>query len=137
MNAAIGWVLAVAALVAGYTGYGWPGVLMALSVVVFWLLLQFNRAVRVMRKLAQRPKGSVASVVMLQSKLQLGMRLAEVMKLSGSFGVAVEADQPPDRESFAWTDAGGDALQITLKAGKVSAWQLQRAERSEAAAPGA
>ena len=49
MSAALGWALALAALVAGYVGYGWPGVVLALSVVVFWMLLQFSRALRAMR----------------------------------------------------------------------------------------
>ena len=89
MNPTVGWVLAVAALAAGYLGYGWPGVLLALSVVVFWLLLQFSRTLQLMRKTAQRPMGTVGklgSVLMLQTRLQRGMRLADVMKLAGSFG---------------------------------------------------
>ena len=84
MNAAIGWALAVAAIAAGYVGYGWPGVLMALSVVVFWLLLQFNRALRLMRAAASRPMGHVTSALMLQTKLQPGMLLA----VSGVYLVA-------------------------------------------------
>jgi hypothetical protein len=48
-SALVGWALAVAAVAAGYVGYGWPGVVLAVTVVVFWLLLQFSRALRVMR----------------------------------------------------------------------------------------
>ena len=146
MNAALGWALAAAAVAVGYMGYGWPGVLLALTVVVFWLLLQFSRALRVMRAAAQRPIGSIGSVgsagrgtnsaLMLQSKLQRGMRLAQVMRLTGSFGVAVAqpASSAPDTEVFAWTDAGGDTLQATLTAGQVATWELLRAKPTTAGA---
>ena len=140
MSAALGWALATAALVVGYMGYGWPGVLLALTVVVFWLLLQFSRALRVMRVAAERPVGSIGNVgrsaLMLQSKLQRGMRLAQVMKLTGSFGVAVAqpGSAAPDTEVFAWTDAGGDTVQVTLTAGKVAASKLLRAGPAAAAA---
>ena len=134
MNPTVGWALAAAALVAGYAGYGWPGVLLALSVVVFWLLLQFSRTMRLMRKTAQRPIGSVGklgSVLMLQTRLQRGMRLADVMNLAGSFGKPLLPTGPtpalPDTEIYAWTDAGGDSLHVTLLSGKVSAWELKRA----------
>jgi len=49
MTAWVGWGLAVAALAVGYASYGWPGVVLALGVVVFWLLLQFSRALRALR----------------------------------------------------------------------------------------
>ncbi len=141
MNPTLGWALAVAALAAGYMGYGWPGVLLALSVVVFWLLLQFSRTLQLMRKTAQRPIGTVGklgSVLMLQTRLQRGMRLADVMKLAGSFGKPLTpteaAPAPTDTEVYAWADAGGDALHVTLVSGKVSGWELMRAASTE---PGA
>ena len=131
MNAAVGWALAVAAVAAGYVSYGWPGVLLALSVVVFWLLLQFSRAMRLMRQAAQKPIGSVTSALMLQTRLRQGMLLNNVLKLTGSFGsrAAAEAadEKPADKEVYTWADAGGDALQVTLFDGKVTAWELQRA----------
>ena len=64
----------LAALAAGYVGYGWPGVVLALTVVVFWLLLQFSRALRTLRNAASGPVGQVASAVMLHSRLKAGMR---------------------------------------------------------------
>jgi hypothetical protein len=125
------WGLAVAAVAAGYVGYGWPGVVLAITVVVFWLLLQFSRALRVMKAAAGRPVGHVTSAVMLQSKLHKGMTLAQVMKLTGSFGQA-RAVPPADtplgsaREIFGWLDEGGDEVEVELRAGKVTAWRLQR-----------
>lgn len=131
----LGWALAVAAVAAGYTSYGWPGVLLAVSVVVFWLLLQFSRALRLMRSAAQQPIGHVKSALMLQTRMQSGLRLADVMKMTGSFGAAVKpaeaSSAAADTEIYNWTDAGGDMLQVTLRAGKVSSWQLLRAEVAE------
>ena len=57
MNPWLGWALAAAALFLGWRSYGWPGVALAFSVIVFWLLLQFNRSIRVMRtRLMRRPR---------------------------------------------------------------------------------
>ncbi len=135
----LGWALAVVAVAAGYIGYGWPGVLLAVSVVVFWLLLQFSRAMRLMRMAAQQPIGSVKSALMLHTRMQSGLRLADVMKMTGSFGAVVKPNAAggaaPDTETYTWADDGGDTLQVTLRAGKVSSWLLQRAEAAAPAHP--
>lgn len=135
MNARIApwmtWGLAVAAVVVGYVGYGWPGVVLAITVVVFWMLLQFSRALRVMRAAAGSPVGRVPSAVMLQSKLHAGMTLVQVMKLTGSLGqvravVAGGAEPDGAEEVFAWRDESGDEVVVELRGGKLSAWKLQR-----------
>ena len=122
MTAWIGWGLAVAAVAVGYTGYGWPGVVLALGVVVFWLLLQFSRALRALRVASERPLGTVPNAVMLHSKLRAGLRLPQVLALTRSLGRRV-ADDP---ETFAWADAAGDEVQVELRAGRVTAWRLRR-----------
>lgn len=124
VSATLGWALALTALVAGYVGYGWPGVLLALSVVVFWMLLQFSRALRAMRQAAARPVGRVDNAVMLHARLRTGMRLVGVMKLTRSLGEVVSQDP----EVFVWADDAGDRVRVELTAGKVSAWALQRAD---------
>ena len=118
----VGWALAVVAVAVGYTSYGWPGVALAVSVIVFWLLLQFSRALRAMRTAADRPVGHVDSAVMLQSRLHAGMPLAQVMKLTRSLGEK-RGDAP---ESYAWRDAGGDEVIVEMKDGRLSRFQLQR-----------
>jgi hypothetical protein len=122
----LGWSLAVAALAAGYGAYGWRGVLLGLSVVVFWLLLQFSRSLRALRLASRRPVGEVPNAVMLQARLQKGMRLPDVLRLTHSLGRKL-ADHP---ETFAWTDAGGDAVHVELRDGRVTAWQLHRSAES-------
>lgn len=123
MNAWIGWALAALALVAGYAGYGWPGVALAVTVTVFVLLLQFSRTLRVMRAAAQAPVGSVASAVMMHARLRKGMRLLDVVRLSGSLGSPVE-EGPIER--YGWRDSGGARLIVALKQGRVQTWSLER-----------
>ncbi len=129
MNPVLGWGLAVAAVVAGWFGYGWPGVLLAVSVVVFWLLLQFSRVLRVMRMAAGRPLGVIDNAVMLNAKLRPGMKLLQILPLTRSLGVKV-ADDP---ETFVWTDAGGDRVRVELRNGSCTHFALERAADGQAA----
>ena len=125
----LGWALAVAALAAGYVSYGWPGVALALTVVAFWLLLQFSQALRTLRIASQRPVGKVPSAVMLNARLDAGMRLPKVLRLTLSLGRRV-SDDP---EIWAWADDSGDEVHVQLQDGRVAQWALHRAE-SEAKA---
>jgi hypothetical protein len=124
----LGWALALLALGAGYQGYGWRGLVLALTVIAFWLILQFSRALRVLRNAGQAPVGRVASAVMLNSKLHTGMRLMDVLRLTGSLGKKLS--DPPE-EQFEWADAGGDAVRVSLRDGRVNAWRLQRGAEAE------
>ena len=124
MNTWIGWSLAAAALVAGYMSYGWRGVVLALSVVVFWLLLQFSRALRVMRLAAAAPVGHVPSAVMLHARLSTGLRLMDIVKLTRSLGRKVR-DEP---ETFAWRDESGAEVEIEFDDGRACRWLLTRPE---------
>ena len=119
----IGWLLAVAAVAAGWAGYGWRGVALAVTVIVFWLLLQFSRSLRVLQQAARRPVGSVANAVMLHSKLARGMTLPQVLKLTGSLG----REQSTQPEVWAWADEGGDEVHVELQGGRVTRWDLKRA----------
>lgn len=110
------------ALVAGYTGYGWRGVLLAATFIVFWLLLQFSRALRVMRLAAQAPVGHVASVVMLHARLHAGMQMMDVVKLTRSLGRKLH-DGP---EAFAWRDDSGAEVEVEFAGGRCMKWRLVR-----------
>ena len=132
LSPALGWTLAAAALAAGYFAYGWRGVVLAVSAVVFWLLLQFSRSLRVLRLAAQRPKGSITNAVMLQARLQPGMPMMQVLPLTRSLGEQV-ADDP---ETWLWRDAGGDAVRVEMRAGRVSAVSLERAATGDEAQRG-
>jgi hypothetical protein len=127
----MGWGLAVLAVAAGYVSYGWPGVLMALTVIVFWLLLQFSRAMRVMSQAGGSPVGLVKSVVMLQARLKPGMPMMDVVKLTRSLGERIGEDP----EVWRWHDSGGDALQLEFERGRLARWSLERPDPAQAVSP--
>ena len=124
-QAALGWALALAAVVGGWLSYGGPGVALALTVIVFWLLLQFSQALRTLRIASQRPVGLVPSAVMLNAKLHAGMRLPQVLRLTLSLGRPVQPESG-GTEVWAWADDTGDEVQVTLHGGRVTQWQLRR-----------
>ena len=122
MNPRIGWALAAAALAAGWFGYGARGVALAVSVIAFWLLLQFSRLVRVMRSAAESPLGRVDNAVMLHARLHAGLPMAKVVALTNSLGQRAD-----DRtEVFTWADGGGAAVTITFANGRCASWVLTR-----------
>jgi len=122
MNGVVGWALAVLALAIGYAQWGWPGVALGVSVIVFWLLLQFSRALRVMKNAGAAPVGHVDSAVMLHSKLARGMTLMQVITLTRSLGRKT-ADAP---ETFEWVDASGAVVSVEFVDGRCTTRRLAR-----------
>jgi hypothetical protein len=134
MNPWMGALLAVLAIAVGYAGYGWQGVVLGVTVVVFWMLLQFSRTLRVMQRAGRAPKGSVDSAVRVHAKLRPGMTLLEVLGVTGSLG---ERQSPVEggedatgagtkEEWWRWQDAGQVALVLHLRRGRLVDWQLVR-----------
>lgn len=121
MNPWIGVGLALLALLLGGSLLGWQGVIFAMTGIVFWLLLQISRLMRVMKTAGAAPMGSVANAVMLSAKLHAGMKLVDLITLAGSLGIK----QAP--ETFRWQDAGGDAVEVVLRKGRLAEWRLLRA----------
>ena len=119
-----GWALAAAAIAAGAALYGWRGAVLGITVAVFGLLVQFSRALRVMRHAAQAPVGVVASAAALSRALRPGMRLVQVIRLTGSLGEAL-SDQP---EVWRWRDPTGAAVAVTFAAGRAATWHVAAAE---------
>lgn len=134
MNPVIGWALAAIGVAAGWQAYGWQGVVLAVTVIVFWLLLQFSRALRVMKDAAGSPVGSVPSAVMLNARLKEGVRLLDILKLTRSLGerVGPPPAQPSEPESFRWRDAAGDTVTVELRRGQLTRWTLQRQAPADA-----
>ena len=122
MDGRIGWALAVAAVALGYVQWGWKGVVLAVSGIVFWLLMQFTRALRAMRTAGGAPVGHVASAVMLQARLKKGQRLMDIILLTRSLGEKLAEDP----ETFRWTDASGAAVTVELVKGRCVRWSLAR-----------
>jgi hypothetical protein len=111
------------AIVAGWWMYGWPGLVLAITLIVFWMLLQFGRATRALANAAHRPVGLVDSVVMTQSRLDTGLQMAEVLQITGSLGV-----QQGRRDEWLWHDEAGNELLVTFRRGIVIRWAVARVE---------
>lgn len=123
MNPMLGWGLAALLLVSSWWAYGYQGVAVAVTAVVFWLLLTFNRTVRAMKNAAGRPIGHVDSAVMLHTRLQSGMTMLQVVALTRSLGQK-SAD---GTERYTWTDPSSVSVRIDFDArGRCSGWQLVR-----------
>ncbi len=133
---ALGWSLAAAAIVTGYFSHGWRGLLLALTVIVFWLLLQFSRALRVLRAAGQAPVGSVRSAVMLNAKLHSGMKLMDVLGLTRSLGQRL-SDEHQQPERYVWQDADGDRVHTSFTVGRLTAWSLHRKDEVPEMSPAA
>ena len=130
MSPILGWSLAALALAAGWQAYRWQGMLLAFSVIVFWLLLQFSRSVRVMRMTTGAPVGHVASAVMLNARLNMGWPMLKVLPLTRSLGRRVSPLKQRDPEVWAWADDGGAQVAVTFVKGRVTQWVLTRLEGS-------
>ncbi len=132
MNPVVGWSLAALVTALAWVQWRWQGVVLAMTIIVFWLLLQFSRTLRVMRQASQAPVGEVPSAVMLHSKMKKGMRLLDILPLTRSLGTKV-ADDP---ETFVWHDASGASLRVELVQGRCTQWQLIRSAPPEAGEAG-
>lgn len=126
------WALPLASVALGYAVWGWQGLVMALSLVVFWLLLQFSRAMRVMRTAGQAPVGTVPSAVMLHARLQTGLPLMKILSLTRSLGEKL-TDEP---ETWRWRDGAGDSVRVVMRDGRCAEWALQRAAAHDEPAGG-
>ena len=130
MHPLLGWALAVLLFVLAWQGYGWRGLVAAATATVFWLLLQFNRTVRVMKNAASAPVGHIDSAVMFNAKLRPGMTMLQVVTQTRSLGQ--QLDDSGDR--WAWHDASGSRVLLQFARGKLVRYDLERpAEPAEAA----
>ncbi len=122
MSPWIGWALAALFVGLAWQQYGWQGLLFGFSVVVFWLLLQLSRTLRVMRGAAQRPVGHVDSAVMLQAKLKPGLTMLQVVALTRSLGRKLGEGE----DDWAWSDEGGSTVRLHFAQGKLATFELDR-----------
>jgi len=128
MSPLVGWGLAGLFLFVAWRQFGWQGLAFGASVVVFWLVLQFNRSVRVMRNAGASPVGHVASAVMLHAKLRSGMQMLDVLTLTRSLGRRIDEKG----NVLAWADDGGAEVVVTFADGRCRSWVLNRpAETAE------
>jgi hypothetical protein len=117
-----------------WRAWGWGGVALASGAVVLWVLLGFTRTMGVLQRAAKRPKGWCASAVMLQSVLQPGMSLLDIVGRAGALGHEVRALDATQTEVWRWTDDGGAWVACTLVAGKLTTHEFGRPPTDDAAA---
>ena len=128
VNPIVGWLLAAIALYSGWRQYGAQGLAFGATLIVFWLVLQFNRSLRVMRQAGASPIGQIDSAVMLNAKLRTGMQMLQVLTLTKSLGRRATADE----DVYTWADAGESAVVVTFRDGRCQRWELHRpAEAAE------
>jgi len=118
-------IAGAALVVAAWRGYGWPGVAMAASALLFWVLLNFTRLMHILKQAADRPVGYVASAVMLNAKLRPGVSLMHVVAMTRALGQQLS---PPEvqPETYRWTDTGGSHVTGEFSGGKLVKWELVR-----------
>ena len=131
MNARLGWLLAALFAFAAWRAYDVAGLAFAASAIVFWLLLQFNRAVRVMKNAADSPVGHVASAVMFHAGLARGMTMLQIVTKTKSLGRKVEGSD----DDWRWSDDGGASVVLHFERGRLARWQIERSGEAEAAPP--
>lgn len=124
MDSRLGWALVALLLFAGFQAYQWKGVALAATLVVFWLVLQFNRTLRVMKNATDLPIGYTDNARLLQGKLKVRMPLVSVVGFTQSLGHRSD-DSQGDDEKYTWTDPEGRALAITFHGGRITRWYLQ------------
>ena len=130
MNARLGWLLAAAFAFAAWRAYDLAGLAFAASAIVFWLLLQFNRAVRVMKNAANSPVGHVARAVMFHACLRRGMTMLKIVTKTRSLGLKIEGSD----DDWRWSDDSGASVVLHFEHGRLVRWQIERTPVAEVGA---
>jgi hypothetical protein len=120
MNTWISWALAVAAVYVGYKSFGWQGIIFALTLIAFWLLLQYSRIMRIMTTAAKFPIGQVPDARSLGLKLRKNQPLVEVLKMTKCLGLLMNKSP----ETYRWTDGYGHFVVVVFEQGRVSSWTM-------------
>ena len=125
MNRWIASALALVALFAGGILFGWKGVVLVMTMLIAWLLVQFARLMKLMGMASKGPVGRVASAAALNGQIRERMKMVDLLPLTGSLGRKV-SDAP---QRYDWTDAGGARVEVELADGRVLRWTLIPADQ--------
>ncbi len=122
MNPWLGWALAAVFSFLAWQQYGARGIVFAVSVIAFWLLLTFNRVVRAMKRAADQPVGHVESAVMFHAGLATGMTMLQIVTKTKSLGQKIEGAD----DDWRWSDEGGNDVVLHFEQGRLVRWQIDR-----------
>jgi hypothetical protein len=126
------WVGGTVLVAAAYRAYEWRGVLLVVTVFVFWVMLHFTRLIQAMKRAADRPVGYIGSAVMLNAKLKVGWSLLHLVAQTKSLG-ALQSKKDEEPAIFRWTDNGGSFVDCTFINGVLTQWQLVRPDPTDPA----
>ena len=108
-----------------YRSYGWPGIAVVVTFLVFGIMLHFTRLMTILKRAANRPIGYVDSAVMLNAKLKPGATLMHVVAMTRALGLLKSAkDAQP--EVFEWKDGTDSVVTCTFVNGKLAHHVLVR-----------
>jgi hypothetical protein len=115
--------MAIALSYAAWRSYGLPGLLLAVLMLSFWLMLHFTKLMRLLRTVAARPMGRTRDAAALHARLKPGMAMVDVIRLTLSIG---HLRTPPDTESEErlWADDTGQAVVCRFEHGRLVSFQL-------------
>ena len=114
--------LALGLMFAAWRSYGGQGLLLATLMISFWVLLHFTQLIRVLRTAASRPMGQVADLSPVLRRLRLGQSLSDVVRLTRSLGLRVNAAEE-EASVLSWSDEAGHTLSATFVHGRLSAFE--------------
>ena len=118
----------VGAAAVAWQGYGYKGVFVVVSMLVFGVLLHFSRMMQVLKRAANRPIGYVDSAVMLNAKLKPGATLLHVVAMTRALGLLKSAkDAQP--EVFEWKDNTESTVTCTFVNSKLAHHVLVRPDQ--------
>ena len=113
-----------------YRSYGWPGVAVIATFLVFGILLHFTRLMTILKRAANRPIGHVDSAVMLNAKLKPGATLMHVVAMTRALGL-LKSIKGEQAEVFEWKDGGESTVTCTFVGGKLAHHVLVRPGQPE------
>ena len=111
-----------------YRSYGWAGIAVIATFLVFGILLHFTRLMAILKRAANRPIGHVDSAVMLNAKLKPGATLMHVVAMTRALGLLKSAkDAQP--EVFEWRDGTDSTVTCTFVGGKLASHVMHRPDQ--------
>ncbi|MDZ4188916.1 MAG: glycerate kinase [Hydrogenophaga sp.] len=119
--------LAAAIAYAAWRSYGAQGLLLAVLMIVFWVLLHFTKLMRLLRTAAERPLGHVQDAAGLHSQLKRGQAMTDVMRRTLSLGLR-RSDEGQEPEVFEWQDEQGHRVICAFRHGRLESFVLHRAD---------
>ena len=116
--------LAAAIAYAAWRSYGTQGLLLAVLMIVFWVLLHFTKLMRLLRTAATRPMGHVQDARLLHRQLKRGQPLVEVVRRTLSLGQRLSAPGH-EPEVLEWSDEQRHAVTCTFVHGRLDTFELR------------